>query len=150
MLKSVSVFLISWFLFPGNPIDEFNNELNSSELNSTYETGLIILYYVSCGVVPDDWKLANIVPMYKKTEKDQVENYRPISLLSIISKVLERCVLRNIRDHLVVLINNSQHGFIPGKSCTSKLVEVHDCIGSLLDAGKQTDVHDLHGYVQNL
>ena len=45
-----------------------------------------------------------------------------------------------MRDHLVVLINNSQHGFIPGKSCTSQLVEVHDYIGSLLDAGKQTDV----------
>jgi hypothetical protein len=69
MLKSISVFLISWFLFPGNPIDEFNNELNSSELNSTYETGLIILYYVSCGVVPDDWKLANIVPICTKKQK---------------------------------------------------------------------------------
>ena len=45
-----------------------------------------------------------------------------------------------MQDHLVVLINNSQHGFIPGKSCTSQLVEVHDYIGSLLDAGKQTDV----------
>ena len=82
----------------------------------------------------------NSIIVYKKAEKDQVENYRPISLLSIISKVLERCVLRNIRDHLVVLINNSQHGFIPGKSCTSQLLEVHDYIGSLLDAGKQTDV----------
>ena len=45
-----------------------------------------------------------------------------------------------MRDHLVVLINNSQHGFIPGKSCTSQLVEVHYYIGSLLDIGKQTDV----------
>jgi hypothetical protein len=52
-----------------------------------------------------------------------------------------------MQDHLVVLINNSQHGFIPGKSCTSQLVEVHDYIGSLLDAGKQTDV--IYMYMSN-
>ncbi|CAB4037986.1 Hypothetical predicted protein, partial [Paramuricea clavata] len=95
---------------------------------------------LSCGEIPDEWKLANIVPVHKKGEKSQVENYRPISLLSIISKVLERCVLRNIRDHLLQLINDSQHGFIPGKSCTTQLLEVLDYIGSLLDGGKQTDV----------
>ena len=95
---------------------------------------------LSYGKLPDDWKLANIVPVYKKGEKNQVENYRPISLLSVVSKVLERCVLNNIRCHLVALINESQHGFIPGKSCTSQLVEVLDYIRSLLDAGKQTDV----------
>jgi hypothetical protein len=95
---------------------------------------------LSCGVFPDDWKLANIVPVHKKGDKRYVENYGPISLLSVISKVLERCVLRNARDHLLDLINCSQHGFIPGKSCTTQLLAVHDYIGSLLDAGKQTDV----------
>ncbi|CAB3990931.1 Hypothetical predicted protein [Paramuricea clavata] len=95
---------------------------------------------LSCGEIPDEWKLANIVPVHKKGEKSQVENYRPISLLSIISKVLERCVLRNIRDHLLQLINDSQHGFIPRKLCTTQLLEVLDYIGSLLDGGKQADV----------
>ena len=95
---------------------------------------------LSCGEIPAEWKLANIVPVHKKGEKSQVENYRPIFLLSIISKVLERCVLRNLRDHLLELINDSQHGFIPGKSCTTQLLEVLDYIGSLLDGGKQTDV----------
>ena len=92
------------------------------------------------GEIPDEWKLANIVPIHKKGDKSEVENYRPISLLSIVSKVLERCVLRNIRDHLQQLINDSQHGFTPGKSCTTQLLEVLDYIGSLLDSGKQTDV----------
>ena len=67
------------------------------------------------GEIPDEWKLANIIPIHKKGDKSQVENDRPISLLSIVSKVLERCVLRNIRDHLQQLINDSQHG--SGKSC---------------------------------
>ena len=72
--------------------------------------------------------------------KDHVENYRPISLLSIISKVQERCVLIRLRDHLLVMLHRAQHGFIPGKSCVTQLVEVIDYIGSLQDSGKQTDV----------
>ena len=80
------------------------------------------------------------MPIYKKDNKDHVENYRPISLLSIISKVLERCVLIRLRDHLLLMLDRAQHGFIPGKSCVTQLVEVIDYIGSLLDSGKQTDV----------
>ena len=41
-----------------------------------------------CGVLPDVWKLANIVPVHKRDEKSYVENYRPTSLLPLISKVL--------------------------------------------------------------
>ena len=59
------------------------------------------------------WKRANIVPVHKKGNKRYVENYRPISILSLISKVLERCVLRNARDHLLTKLNCFQHGFIP-------------------------------------
>lgn len=63
------------------------------------------------GVLPDDWKLANIVPVFKKGKKEFVENYRPISLLPLISKVLERCVLMGVRDHLYRFVNAAQHGF---------------------------------------
>ena len=95
---------------------------------------------LSCGTVPDNWKLANVVPVYKKGNKTHVENYRPISLLSIVSKVLERCVITKIRDHLLTFVNDAQHGFRPGRSCTTQLLEVLNFIGALLDAGKQTDV----------
>ena len=50
--------------------------------------------------LPSDWKLANVVPVHKKGAKDHVENYRPISLLPIVSKVFERCVLNCIKGHL--------------------------------------------------
>ena len=43
------------------------------------------------GYIPREWKLANVVPVHKKDEKDHVEMYRPISLLCIFSNVLERC-----------------------------------------------------------
>ena len=57
-----------------------------------------------------------------------------------MTKVLEQCVLRNARDYLLDLINCSQHGFILGKLYTTQLLEVHDYIEFLLEAGKETDV----------
>ena len=57
------------------------------------------------GCLPEDWKLANIVPVFKKDNKEQAENYRPISLLSIVSKVMERCLFNAIRDHVFNLIS---------------------------------------------
>jgi hypothetical protein len=91
-------------------------------------------------VFPDEWKLANIVPVFKKEIKEYVENYRPISLLTIISKVIERCVLVSLRDHLLQMLHRAQHDFIRGRSCVTQLVEVLNYIGSLLDTGLQTDV----------
>ncbi|CAB3990484.1 Hypothetical predicted protein [Paramuricea clavata] len=92
------------------------------------------------GVVPDEWKLANVVPVFKKGEKDRVENYRPISLLCIVSKLLERCILNHLRFYLQNIINHCQHGFTPRKSCTTQLIQVIDTIGKLLDQREQIDV----------
>ena len=67
--------------------------------------------------LPSDWKLANVVPVHKKGAKDHEENYRPISLLPIVSKVFKRCVLNCINDHLYHVISLKQHGFCTGRSC---------------------------------
>ena len=91
------------------------------------------------GYIPSEWKLANVMPAYKKDEKDHVENYRPISLLCIISKVLERCVLNRINDRLEDLIANCQHGFRSGRSCVTNLLETLDYIGAILDRAGQVD-----------
>ena len=95
---------------------------------------------LSTGVVPRDWKLANVVPVYKKGDKEFVENYRPISLLPLVSKVLERCVFNNVKEHVFSQIKSYQHGFIPGRNCVTQLIDVFDKIGSQLDSGKQIDV----------
>ena len=84
------------------------------------------------GSLPSDWKLANVVPVHKKGAKDHVENYRPISLLPIVSKVFERCVLNSIKDHLYHVISPKQHGFCTGRSCVTNLLEAFDHIGSLI------------------
>ena len=91
-------------------------------------------------IFPGDWKLANIVPIFKKGKRDFVENYCPISLLPVISKVLERCVLAVLRDHTSHLISPEQHGFLAGRFCVTQLTSVLHCIGGQMDAGKQIDI----------
>ena len=103
---------------------------------------LIMLFNKSLqlGIFPGDWKLANIVPIFKKGKRDFVENYRPIYLLPVISKVLERCALAGLRDHISHLISREQHGFLAVRSCVTQLTSVLDYIGGQLDAGKQIDI----------
>ena len=67
---------------------------------------------------PSKWKCANVTPIYKKGKKEFVTNYRPISLLPIISKVLERCVCNRLYRHIRHMVHQNQHGFLHGRSCT--------------------------------
>ena len=89
------------------------------------------------GIFPEEWKLANIVPIFKKGKRDFVENYRPIFLLPVISKVLLRCVLAGLRDHISHLFSREQHGFLAGRSCVTQLTSVLHYIGGQLDAGNK-------------
>ena len=91
------------------------------------------------GIFPGDWKLANCTH-FKKGKRDFVENYRPIALLPVISKVLKRCVLAGLRDHISHLISREQHGFLAGGSCVTQLRRVLHYIGGQVDAGKQIDI----------
>ncbi len=91
---------------------------------------------------PSIWKCANVSPIHKKDERELVENYRPISLLSCISKVFERCVCKDImnffREHHV--INKAQAAYIgAGSSTITQLIELYDDILKRLDKGE--DVH---------
>ena len=90
--------------------------------------------------IPKEWKLANIIPIFKSGKKDYVENYRPISLLPIVSKVFERCILNHLLSHIKSLLHPAQHGFVSGKSCTTQLLSALNTIGENLDRGKETDV----------
>ena len=74
------------------------------------------------GSLPTEWKMANIVPVFKKGDKACIENYRPISLTCIVSKVFEKCIRDELLTHCNELIHDTQHGFLPHKSCTSQLL----------------------------
>ena len=111
------------------------------ETTATIAPSLCTLFNRSLevGYIPREWKLANEVPVHKKGEKDHVENYRPISLLCIFSKVLERCVLNRIKERLEELIVDCQHGFRCGRSCATNLLETLDHIGAILDKASQVN-----------
>ena len=85
-------------------------------------------YSVVNGVVPDEWKSSNIVPISKSSNRARASNYRPISLLSILSKLLEKHVYNLIYKHveLFCLLSPNQWGFLPGKSAGSALLAVTD------------------------
>jgi len=71
------------------------------------------------GDVPEDWRLANVTPIFKKGQKDDPGSYRPISPTSVLRKVMEQIILGAIMDQLKVNqgIRPSQHGFMNGRSC---------------------------------
>ena len=71
--------------------------------------------------IPTEWNFADITPIHKKDSKEPAENYRPIPLLPIVSKVLERCVFNCLYDHVNNLITPLQHGFLRNRACVTQL-----------------------------
>lgn len=95
---------------------------------------------LSLGMVPVKWKFANITPVFKKDDPTITSNYRPISLLCVISKVLERCVFNHCYHHLSPFFYQLQHGFLKGKSTTTQLLEVYHDILDSVASGNEVDV----------
>ncbi|CAM4590592.1 unnamed protein product, partial [Lepidochelys olivacea] len=94
------------------------------------------------GEVPDDWKKANVVPIFKKGKEEDPGNYRPVSLTSIPGKIMEQVLKESILKHLEErkVIRNNQHGFTKGKSCLTNLLSFYDEITGSVDEGKAVDV----------
>ena len=92
------------------------------------------------GMVPSDWKLANVVPIFKKGDKKSVKNYRPISLTCICSKIMERIVQEEILNRTSNLIDLRQHGFIENKSCTTNLISLLEDVTYSLHNKIVTDI----------
>ena len=94
------------------------------------------------GLVPKDWKVSLVVPIFKKGDKHQPANYRPVSLTSITCKLLEHIMHSNIMQHFDnhnVLCDN-QHGFSKRRSCETQLISTIQELSSSIAKGKQVDV----------
>ena len=94
------------------------------------------------GNVPSDWKSAYVSPIYKKGSKQQAENYRPISLTCICSKVLEHILVSNIMKHFEKhnILNIFQHGFRQSRSCETQLIGLVQDLAKEMQGGGQTDI----------
>ena len=93
------------------------------------------------GIFPKIWKTAHVTPIYKqKGDKNACTNYRPISLLSCIGKLLERCIHGHIFEFLKTnsLLTLSQSGFIPHDSTTFQLLTMYDDFCKSLDNRQTT------------
>ena len=96
---------------------------------------------IDSSTVPEEWKKAVVTPIFKKGSRLQACNYRPVSLTSIVCKTLEKLVRVSIMDHLQAndLQSKHQHGFVPGRSCFTQLVEVMDNWTEVICAGGRVD-----------
>ena len=94
------------------------------------------------GVVPFEWKEANIIPLFKKGSRNKSENYRPVSLTSVICKLLERLIKDHMVEFLVKhkLLNSSQHGFLKARSCLTNMLCFLEEITKWIDVGSPVDI----------
>lgn len=89
---------------------------------------------------PDVWKISRIVPIFKKGNRSDVSNYRPVAILNNFSKIFEFCLYRPLLEHVRDRLSEHQHGFLPGRSTTSNLFVITQFISDHLDKSSQVDV----------
>ena len=105
-------------------------------------TSLLIIYNLSLktGIFPEKWKQARVTPIFKSGDDTNCDNYRPISILPILSKILER----HIHDHLYEYLTDyglllvSQSGFRKFHSCHTTLTKLVDSWLKAIDNGEMT------------
>ena len=92
--------------------------------------------------LPSDWKRAYIVPIFKKGNRAIPNNYRPVSLTCICSKILERIVYSHVVAHLSHhnILCDQQYGFHRLRSCESQLILTVNDFAETLNNGEQSDV----------
>ena len=114
--------------------------LKNCRLGLAYPLSLLFKTSYNIGQIPYDWKMANVVPLHKKGPKESVENYRPISLTSLVMKVFEKIIRDELLKKCEHKLNNNQHGFMPKKSCTTQMVHFTESLSLSLNDNIMTDV----------
>ena len=99
-------------------------------------TPLLLIFQNSLrqGKLPKSWKLANVTPLYKSGDKQNPLNYRPVSLTSVVCKLLERIIRKQWVEMLEKhkMISNKQFGFREGRSCVTNLLCFYDRVSEIL------------------
>ena len=97
------------------------------------------------GSLPQDWKCAHVTPIHKKGARNLVSNYRPVSLISIFSKMIESLIKDHVMDYSMAynLISPYQFGFMQGRSCAMQLLHILDYI---IDKGHSVEMIVYHNF----
>ena len=109
------------------------------------ELGAVFAYLfqqsMDTGEIPKEWSLANICPLFKKSDRSLACNYRSVSLTCVPCKLLEHIVYSNIMAHLdeYKLLSDRQHAFRKGHSCETQLTTVINDWAKILDNRGQVD-----------
>uniref|UniRef100_A0A8C5WJ28 Reverse transcriptase domain-containing protein n=1 Tax=Leptobrachium leishanense TaxID=445787 RepID=A0A8C5WJ28_9ANUR len=95
---------------------------------------------LATGLIPKLWKTARVVPIYKSGDNTLLSNYRPISLLPVMSKILEKCLYTLLRDYYQYqnYLTPDQSGFCPNHSTTTALLKVCNDIQAGMEQGNLT------------
>ena len=103
---------------------------------------IIFTNCLRCGIFPQIWKCANVVPVHRKDEKNLKENYHPIFLLPILGKILEKLIYDSLYSHLVTceLLNPNQSGFRHGNQTINQLTSITHTIFKAFDCNPPLDV----------
>jgi len=94
------------------------------------------------GEVPDDWRIVTVTSIYKKGQKGDPGNYRPLSLTLVQGKIMEQFILSVLTGHVMDNqgIRPSKHGFTKGRSCLTNLISFYDQVTHLVNEAKAVDV----------
>ena len=94
------------------------------------------------GKIPSDWKKAQVCPLFKKGNKQDPANYRPISLTCILCKTMEHIISSSLTKHFNQnnILYDLQHGFRDRRSCETQLLQLTEDLARNMTEGKQTDL----------
>ena len=114
---------------------------------------LVIIFNKSIeeGSVPEDWKEAEVIALYKKGARSERGNYRPVSLTSICCKILESFIHDHIMKYILTndLLTKKQYSFVKGRSTVLQLLHMLDNWTEYLDKGGEGQI-DAMRYIQTL
>ncbi len=100
------------------------------------------IYNDATGLIPNDWRHANVTPLLKKCERYKAENYRHVFLTSICSKLMEHVIASQLMGHLNAsnILYALQHGFRDKHLCETQLLALVPDLAHDLNSNKQTDM----------
>ena len=112
----------------------------SQEISSVVP--LIFQTSLDSGAVHTEWKTTQVCPLFKKGDKTDLANYRPISLTCILCKTIEHIVASTLTKHFNQndILYDLQHGFRERRSCETQLIQLVEGLARNMTSGKQTDL----------